>query len=429
MLYDDKSELRQEIAAGEDTLLEFKEVVFKGDQIRFAAEEGKASKVIAEVFVSMANTEGGLVIFGVNKHNDVVGFDPAKRGILEQFVVNCGRDQCEPPVEPRLDWTLLDDAHGVERLCLKVYIPKARFYVHQTSDGRFLKRVGSHRTRIPGDQLGRLLASRSLLIPFEERPAYRASLDRLDRTRFEKYYETRFGVPYAESGLGYERLLGNLKLAVQSDEGRWQPTNLGILLFCDRPHEFLPGAYVDIAVYDNDLANGNTVDSRRITGTIIEQIEDTLGYLRTSPRLATVSIKDDLGRLDKVAYSVFALQEAVVNALVHRDYEQSGSQVIVTVFQNRIEIRNPGGLHNSLTPENLFAGCQPIRRSQYLTGFMRDYESPVTGRSYMEARGEGFLTLVRESERVSGRRPEIEAAPQSLKLTLFAALATAAHGG
>ncbi len=68
MLYDDKNELHQEIAAGEDTLLEFKEVVFKGDQVRFAAEEGKASKVIAEVFASMANTEGGLVIFGVNKH-------------------------------------------------------------------------------------------------------------------------------------------------------------------------------------------------------------------------------------------------------------------------------------------------------------------------------------------------------------------------
>lgn len=419
MLYDDKHELMQEIAAGEDTLLEFKEVVFKGDQIRFASEEGKASKVIAEVFVSMANTEGGLVVFGVNKHNEIIGVDSGKRNLLEQFVVNCGLQSCEPPIEPRLDWVLLSDTEGAERLCLKVYVPRARFYVHQTTDGRFLKRVGSHRTRILAEQLGRLLATRSLLIPFEERPAYRASIEHLSRTRFERYYEKRFGAAFVDSGLGYEHLLGNLKLAVQSEDGDWQPTNLGVLLFADQPHEALPGAYVDIAVYQGESADGNTVDSRKITGTLVEQIEGTLNYLRTSPYLATVSVKDGMGRSDKPAYSLFALQEAVVNALVHRDYELTGSQVIVTMFHDRIEMRNPGGLHNSLTPENLFSGCQPIRRNQYLSGFMRDYESPVTGRSYMEARGEGFLTLVRESERVSGKRPTLQIMPQAVKLTLF----------
>lgn len=428
MLYDDKHELMQEIAAGEDTLLEFKEVVFKGDQVRFASEEGKASKVIAEVFVSMANAERGLVLFGVNKHHDVVGIDPEKRNLLEQFVVNCGFQSCEPPVEPALDWVLLSDAEGAVRLCLKVYIPRARFYVHQTTDGRFLKRVGSHRTRIPAEQLGRLLAAGSLLIPFEERPAYRASIEQLSRSRFERYYEKRFGAAFVDSGLSYERLLGNLKLAAQSEEGDWQPTNLGMLLFGDRPHDALPGAFVDIAVYQGESADGNTVDSRKITGTLGEQIEGTLNYLKTSPYFATVSMKDGVGRFDKPAYSVFALQEAVVNALVHRDYELTGSQVIVTVFPDRIEIRNPGGLHNTLTPENLFFGCQPIRRNQYLTSFMRDYESPVTGRSYMEARGEGFLTLVRESERVSGKKPTIETSPQAVKLNVFAASAGSEDG-
>ena len=425
MLYNDKHELIQEIAAGEDTLLEFKEVVFKGDQVRFAAEEGRAAKVIAEVFVSMANTEGGLVVFGVNKHHEIIGLDREKRNLLEQFVVNCGLQSCEPPIEPRLDWILLADEQGVERLCLKVYVPRSRFYVHQTADGRFLKRVGSHRTRIPAEQLGRLLAARSLLIPFEERPAYRATMAALSRPRFERYYRKRFGAAVDDSGLSYERLLGNLKLAVQSEEGEWQPTNLGILLFSDHPQDVLPGVYVDIAVYKGEVADGNTLDSRKITGTVVEQIEGVLNYLRTSAYLATVSVKNGMGRFDKPAYSLFALQEAVVNALVHRDYELTGSQVIVTLFPDRIEVRNPGGLHNSLTFENLFSGCQPIRRNQYLSGFMRDYDSPVTGLSYMEARGEGFLTLVRESERVSGKKPVIETEPQAVKLTLFAALGDA----
>ena len=93
------------------------------------------------------------------------------------------------------------------------------------------------------------------------------------------------------------------------------------------------------------------------------------------------------------------------------------------MFPDRIEIRNPGGLHNTLTEENLYAGCQPVRRNQILAGFLRDYESPATGHRYMETRGEGFLTLVRVSSELSGRRPELKNIGNSVRLTIFAALA------
>ncbi|WP_058557686.1 ATP-binding protein [Thiohalocapsa sp. ML1] len=422
MLYDDKDELLSEIAAGEDTLLEFKEVVFKGDQVRFASEEGRASKVIAEVLVSMANTEGGLVVFGVNKLGDVVGIDPAKRDKLEQFVVQCALDHCVPQIEPALDWVHLPGADGARRLCLKAYIPRARFYVHQTSDGRFLKRVSSHRKPIPPEQLGRMLASRQLLLPFEERPVFGAGLEVLSRDRFDRYHRDRFDRALSETGLPYERLLANLKLAVHEEDRPWRPSNVGLLLFADQPEAHLPGAYVDIAVYDHDVADGNTVDTKRITGPIPDQIEGVLTYLRMSPLVAVRSQKDGLGRLDRPAYSEHALQEAIVNALAHRDYEITGSQVIVTLFQDRIEIRNPGGLHNTLTEENLYAGCQPVRRNQILAGFLRDYGNPVTGRRYMETRGEGFLTLVRTSLELSGRRPELTNLGHAVRLTIFAAL-------
>ena len=91
------------------------------------------------------------------------------------------------------------------------------------------------------------------------------------------------------------------------------------------------------------------------------------------------------------------------------------------MFPNRIEFQNPGALHNTLTIENLYAGCQPMRRNQLLAGFLRNYKSPVTGSSYMEARGEGFLNLVRASERISGRRPDLQQIGEATKLTIFAA--------
>jgi predicted HTH transcriptional regulator len=416
----DVATLLSEIAAGEDTFLEFKEVVFKGDQVRFAREEGKAQTVIAEVFVSMANTEGGVILFGVNDDRQVLGIDESRRDILEQFVVNLCLNNCNPGIEPLLDWVYLPRVDGQPALCLKVAIPKAKYYVHSTADGRYLKRVGTHRTLIPPEQLGRLLSARRLTIPAEERPVFRAGIESLDRARFGAYYLRRFGSPVEAAGVEINQLFVNQKLVAKDEAENLRATVLGILLFAERPERFLDGAFVDLAAYTGSIADGNTADARRMYGPIPEQIEQILLYFRTSPLVARPSRKDDSGRLDLESYSLLALQEALVNALIHRDYELEGSQVRVFLFPDRIEIWNPGSLHNTLTTEDLYRGCQPIRRNQLLAGFMRDYTSPVSGRSYMESRGEGFLALVRESERVSGRRPELSVQGQAVRLTIYA---------
>lgn len=88
------------------------------------------------------------------------------------------------------------------------------------------------------------------------------------------------------------------------------------------------------------------------------------------------------------------------------------------MFTDRIEISSPGRLHNSLIPEDLFAGAQPYRRNQLLAGFMRDFTSPITGRAYMESRGEGFLMMVRETERLAGRPPVVEQIGDSVRVTI-----------
>ena len=151
------------------------------------------------------------------------------------------------------------------------------------------------------------------------------------------------------------------------------------------------------------------------------QIAQALTYLRVSPLNPTASIKDGGGRYDYPSYTGRALQEAIVNAVVHRDYEVQGSQIIIRLFPDRMEFQNPGALYNSLTVENLYAGCQPVRRNQLLAGFMRGYKSAVTGGSFMEAMGEGFLNLVKDSERLSGRRPLLEQMGDATKLTIYAA--------
>ena len=414
----DVSALMMSIRAGEDTELELKEVQFRGNRVLFARDGGRAAPRLAEVFVSMANTNGGLVVLGVRDHDHLpVGINPGQRELVEQLVVNAATENCLPMIVPGLTWEYLPGAEGAPALCLIVEIPRSPHEIHQTSDGRFLQRIGSHRRVIPAERLARMLSGRRMTNPIEERPVFGSTLEDLHDLRLERYFRDRFADWTRPDD--WPRTLLAHKLAAATDGGV-TPTHLGVLLFAERPEQFLPGAYVDVAAYRHDTPDGETIDSTRITGPLPEQIAQALTYFRSSALVPTASRKDWDGRHDYPSYSSTALQEAVVNAIVHRDYEARGSQIIIRLFADRIEFQNPGALYNTLTVENLYAGCQPARRNQFLAGFMRDYRSPLTGASYMEARGEGFLKLVRDSERLSGRRPLLEQIGDATRLTIYA---------
>lgn len=263
----------------------------------------------------------------------------------------------------------------------------------------------------------------TLVTSFEERPVFSARIEDLEEEGFRSYYQARYGEPYDTEVASYDRLLQNLKLAAPDEIGNLHPTGLGLLLFSSQPERWISGAYIDIAVYDGAEPDANRQkDAKVIAGTVVKQIERTMDYLKLSPFLPTAASKDEHGRLDRPSYSLRALQEAVANAVVHRDYSIQGAQIRVFIFPDRIEISNPGRLHNTLTPPDLFAGCQPVRRNQMLAGFLRDYISPITQRSYMEGRGEGFLTMVRECKKISNRLPKLEIIGDSVKLTIWSAV-------
>ena len=415
----DTQALLSSIRAGEDTELELKEIVFRGDRIAFGSDPGRASSKLAEVFVSMANTRGGTLVMGVrDADRAVVGVDPLKRDLLEQLVVNVATTNCNPMIVPALDWAYLPGEGGEPRLCLVIDVPASPFDVHQTGDGRFLQRIGSHRHLIPAERLARMFSARSLASPVEERPVVGSSLDALDVLLLKKYFRSRFD-DWSPPDDWQSTLVAH-KLAAVTESGV-APTYLGMLLFAEQPEQHVRGAYIDVASYKQDMLDGAAVDRQRITGPLPSQIAQALTYLQVSPLNPTASRKDGWGRHDYPSYVDRSLQEAIVNAVVHRDYEVQGSQIIIRLFPDRIEFQNPGALHNTLTVENLYAGCQPVRRNQLLAGFLRAYKSAVTGGSFLEAMGEGFLNLVRDSQRLSGRRPELKQIGKATKLTIYAA--------
>ncbi|MCC6446922.1 MAG: ATP-binding protein [Armatimonadetes bacterium] len=230
-MYDSTGELAHEIEAGEDTFLELKEVFFRGDSPRFADEESRAAEAVAQVLYSFADTEGGVAVFGVNDRRQVVGIAEDKIGTLEEWLLHIAQNNCDPPVYLTLDRRRLPDPGGALRSCLKVDIPKS-LYVHRTSGGRWLMRLGSHWVDMIAEQLARLIEKRCIAGPFEERSLQSARLDDLNATLFEDYCLRWFGPDGEDTALvDMESRLVNLRLAARLENGRVVPTVMGILLF------------------------------------------------------------------------------------------------------------------------------------------------------------------------------------------------------
>ncbi len=132
-------------------------------------------------------------------------------------------------------------------------------------------------------------------------------------------------------------------------------------------------------------------------------------------------------RTEKPQFSERAVFEAVVNAVAHRDYSVHGSKIRFFMFDDRLEIYSPGGLPNTLTVDSL--ALRQSTRNELVTSLLA--ETPVAetvgdvGRSfYMEKRCDGVPIILRESERLSGKKPVYRLIDDSeLLLTIYSSSA------
>ena len=139
----------------------------------------------------------------------------------------------------------------------------------------------------------------------------------------------------------------------------------------------------------------------------------------------TVAAAKKPHRVEVPQFSVRAVFEAVVNAVAHRDYSISGSKIRFFMFDDRLEIYSPGALPNTVTVDSI--ALRQATRNELITSLLA--ERPVAetigdvGRGYyMEKRGDGVPIILRESERLSGRKPVYRLIDDSeLLLTIYAA--------
>jgi len=187
--------------------------------------------------------------------------------------------------------------------------------------------------------------------PFDIQPIADATLDDLDRLRFEQEYLPSIvarDLLAANERTPEQRLAATKMIAGEADV---RPTVLGVLVVGKSPADWLPGAYTQFLRLAGDDLTAPILDEEAIFGTITDQIR------RLEEKLETHNLRSvqfvNVDRESRVEeYSMDALRQLVRNALMHRSYEATNAPVRVYWFDDRIEIHNPGGPFGSVTPEN-----------------------------------------------------------------------------
>lgn len=157
-----------------------------------------------------------------------------------------------------------------------------------------------------------------------------------------------------------------------------------MLTFGTNPQRFLKLSSINaIRFKGNNLADSH-LDRKEIVGTVDQIIEDAAGFIERFSVIGSVITSDSIRRADIAEYPAVAVREAIANAVVHRDYRDVGSQIDLYMFDDRIEIRSPGGLGGGLTQEDLETQTgKRWARNPELSGFLYELK-------YIEKAGTGI---------------------------------------
>jgi ATP-dependent DNA helicase RecG len=187
--------------------------------------------------------------------------------------------------------------------------------------------------------------------PYDIQPVRDATLEELDRLRFEQEYLPALVARdvLAANDRSIEQKLAATKMVV--GEVQPVPTVLGLLVIGRSPADWLPGVYTQfLRLAGNDLT-APVIDEEAIYGTVGDQIR-RLEEKLDAHNLRGVRFADVAQEARSEAYPMDALRQLVRNAFMHRSYEATNAPVRVYWFDDRIEVHNPGGPFGSVTPEN-----------------------------------------------------------------------------
>ena len=389
----DAPALFAQLALGEDSRHEFKQVFFRGLRVSDPHRDRLANELAA-----FGNAAGGAMILSVTDDGDVCPLDRAEMNALEAYLGEICTDSIRPPLPFLTQRLAVPDLGSV--LIVEV---ESSVQVHK-SPGGYYTRQGSSARELTPEALTRLFQrrGRSGEIGLDEQIVQGTGLSTLDKTLTNRFVSSRTAQPD-------ETQLAKLGLLREDEAGIFRATVAGILLGTGRPDEYVDGALIEAVHYRGVLlGRADQLDAATITGPLDRQISDAVSFVRRNMR---VSARKAPARVEIPQFSPRAVFEAIVNAVVHRDYTMIDSRIRLFLFEDRLELYSPGALPNTLPLEAMRQ--RQATRNETVASLLRmlavgEVHGAGDRRYFLEQRGEGVPVIYEQTLALTGAEPVFE---------------------
>ncbi len=252
---------------------------------------------------------------------------------------------------------------------------------------------------------------------FEDtRPNKRATISDLDQDELNKYIDKlKLDKPNFSKN-SFDKCLKICGI-IDNNDNRIYPTLAGTLIFGEYPQSFFPQLFVACVVVpgvelgDVGEHGERFLDNKRIEGTIEEMLEETMNFLQRNMKISVI-IDFNGKRINRTEYPMKALREAVANALIHRDYstQTENAYISVYMYNDRIEILNPGALYGTNKIEKLGTATTMEARNPTIVRILEEKSSVI------ENRHSGIPTMRREMKKYGLPEPEFYEERDSFKV-------------
>lgn len=346
------------IENGEDGFTQFKRQVDRSDSL-------------AKELVAFANSEGGIILVGIDDNKSIVGVNDITT--LNQNISNSSSENCVPPIHTITQNIAIDN-----KVIVVISVPQGIQKPYRTKSGQYLIKSGSDKREMSSQELQRMVLN-SAGISTEELPIFNSDYNiDLDKGKIYLYFEKEYKIDVPlflqENEMDLNQLLKNLNLVNE------QNLNLiGLLHFGKNISRFRPSFMVKaVNILGIDYGDTRYISNDDITGTLDHQFKATTLFINS--QIAKEQKLSSFNSIGVPEISPLAIEEAIANALVHRDYSINAS-IRVFIFIDRLEIISPGCLPNHLSIEKIKMGTSLYRNSgiQYYASKLMPYRGLGTG--------------------------------------------------
>lgn len=378
-----------------------------------AAAKG-CPKRLYDTLSSFSNQDsGGVLLFGLDETQEfqTVGIYNLQ-DLLKKVTEQC--NQMEPPVRAVFTYADYDGKEICSAEIPAVDLSERPCYYKGAGriKGSYI-RVGDADLPMTDYELYRYEAFRKHLHD-DERPIERSSLNLLDEDKIQ-----RFLLKKKIERPGFAKMTEDQALEMLNITKDGVPTLSAILCFCLYPQGYLPQLAITAVVVPGteigDVSENSArfINNRRIEGTLSEMLEDALLFCQRSMKIQTVIDPKTGKREDQFEYPINALREAILNALIHRDYSiyTEGTPIQLNFFSDRVEIHSPGCLYGRMTVEQL-GKSRPDLRNPALANMAESLTSA-------ENRYSGIPTIRREMAEKKLPEPIFENRRNEFVVTLY----------